>query len=199
MLVGHRLQPMQDSHHASDAPLVRCHTLSATELSLLEENDHLLGRLAALELQEDIKAMRAIEDTHRCMGCFDCDVPVSKGITCSNLTHPHFFCGSGRNNCVSKLLSSQSNDITHLRKKSSDILCACCTALTPKEVCTFDVSVVARQASKEAFAAYMGAVVSLERHETALAEEKLRSHYSIVMQRLSKAHMKGIVLGKSAY
>jgi serine/threonine protein kinase len=189
MTVLHGLEAMTNKHS----------TLSTTELSLLEENDHLLGRLAALELQEDIKAMRAIEDTHRCMGCFDCDVPVSKGITCSNLMHPHFFCGSGRNDCVSKLLSSQSNDITHLRKESPDIPCACCTALTPKEVCTFDVSVVARQASKEAFAAYMRAVVSLERHETALAEEKLRSHYFLEMKRLSKAHMKGIVSGKEAH
>jgi hypothetical protein len=143
--------------------------------------------------------MRAIDDTHRCMGCFDCDVPVSNGITCSNLTHSHFFCASGRNNCVSKLLSSQSNDITHLRKESPDILCVCCTALTPKEVCTFDVSVVARQASKEAFAAYMRAVASLVRHETGLAEEKLRSHYSIEMQMLCTAHSKGIVLGKKAH
>ena len=133
------------------------------------------------------------------MGCFDCYVPVSKGITCSNLTHPHFICGWERNDCVSKLLSSQSNDITHLRKKSPDILCVSCTALTPKEVSTFDVSVVARQASKEAFAAYMRAVVSLERHETALAEEELRSHYSLEMQRLSTAHMKGIVSDKSAH
>lgn len=183
MTVLHGLEAMTNKHN----------TLSTTELRLLEENDHLLGRLAALELQEDIKAMRAIENTHRCMGCFDCDVPVSKGITCSNLTHPHFFCGSGRNDCVSKLLSSQSNDITHLRKESPDILCVCCTALTPKEVCTFDIAMVACQASKEAFAAYMRAVVSLERHETALAEEKLRSHYSAEMQMLCKAHSKGIV------
>jgi serine/threonine protein kinase len=154
MTVLHGLEAMTNKHN----------TLSSAELSLLEKNDHLLGRLTALELQEDIKVMRAIEGTHRCMGCFDCDVLVSKGITCSNLTHSHFFCGSGRNNCVSKLLSSQSNDITHLRKKSPDILCVCCTALTPKEVCAFDVSVVARQASKDAFAAYIRAVVSLERH-----------------------------------
>ena len=189
MTVLHRLEEMTNKHN----------TLSTTELSLLEENKHLLGRLAALELQEDIKAMRAIENTHRCMGCFDCDVPVSKGITCSNLTHPHFFCGLGRNGCVSKMLFSQSNDITHHRKESPDILCACCTALTPEEVSTFDISVVARQASKEAFAAYMRAVVSLERHETALAEEKLRSHYSIEMHSLCKAHSKGIVSGKSAH
>ena len=189
MTVLHGLEAMTNKHN----------TLSTTELSLVEENDHLLGRLAALELQEDIKAMRAIENTHRCMGCFDCDVPVSKGITCSNLIHPHFFCGSGRNDCVSKLLSSRSNDIAHRRKKSPDILCLCCTALTPEEVCTFDVSVVARQASKEAFAAYMRAVVSLERHETALAEEKLRSHYSIEMRKLCKAHSKGIVSGNSVH
>jgi serine/threonine protein kinase len=194
-----RIGSMVTVLHGLDAMTNKHNTLSSTELSLLEENDHLLGRLAALELQEDIKAMRTIEDTHRCMGCLDCDVPVSKGITCSNLTHSHFFCGSGRNDCVSRLLSSQSNDIAHLRKKSPDILCACCTALTPKEVCAFDISVVARQASKEAFAAYMRAVVSLERHETAFATEKLRSHYSIEMQRLCKAHSEGIVLGKSAY
>ena len=194
-----RVGSMMTVLHGLDAMTKKHNTLSTTELSLLEENDHLLGRLAALELQEDIKAMRAIENTHRCMGCFDCDVPVSKGITCSNLMHPHFYCGSGRNDCVSKLLSSQSNDITHLRKKSPDILCVCCTALTPKEVCTFDVSVVARQASKEAFAAYMRAVVSLERHETALAKEELRSHYSVELRLLCKAHSEGIASGKSAY
>ena len=97
------------------------------------------------------------------------------------------------------MLSSQSNDITHLRKESPDILCACCTALTPEEVSTFDIAVFTRQASKEAVAAYMRAVVSLECHETALAEEKLRSHYSIVMKMLCKAHSKGIVWGKSAH
>ena len=166
-------------------------TSSTAEFELLEENDTLLARLTALQLQLDINTKKAMEPTYTCMSCNDNNIPRSKGVFCSSGACPHFFCGSEGKDCVSKMLSSQFNDITpHLASKSCTIQCVCCTALTPEAVSTFELSDIARQSSRIAFSAYMNAVVGLERHEAALAREKLRSHFASEMQIHSALYLK---------
>lgn len=181
MTVMRRMESMSNKQYTSNT----------AELELLEENDQLLARLAALQLQLDINTKKVMESTHTCMGCNDNNVPRSKGVFCSSRACPHFFCGSERKDCVSKMLSSLFNDTTpHLASKTCNILCVCCTALAPEVVSTFDMSDVARESSKKAFSAYMNAVVALERHEAALATEELRSHFASEMQIHSKLFLK---------
>jgi serine/threonine protein kinase len=181
MTVMRRMEAMSNKQYTS----------STAELELLEENDMLLARLTALQLQLDINTKKATEPTYTCMSCKDNNIPRSKGVFCTSRACPHFFCGSERKDCVSKMLSSQFNDITpHLASKSCTIQCACCTSLTPEAVSTFDLSDIARQSSRIAFSAYMNAVVGLERHEAVLATEELRSHFASEMQIHSKLYLK---------
>jgi serine/threonine protein kinase len=181
MTVMRRMEAMSNKQYTSNT----------AELELLEENDTLLARLAALQLLLDINTKKATEPTYTCMSCNDSNIPRSKGVFCSSSACPHFFCGSERKDCVSKMLSSQFNDITpHLASKSCTIQCACCTAVTPEAVSTFDLSDIASQSSRKAFSAYMNAVVGLERHEAALATEELRSHFASEMQIHSKLYLK---------
>ena len=181
MTVMRRMEAMSNKQYTSNT----------AALELLEENDMLLARLAALQLQLDISTKKATESTHTCMSCNDNNIPRSKGVFCSSRACPHFFCGSERKGCVSKMLSSQFNDITpHLASKSCAIQCVCCTAVTPEAASTFDLSDIARQSSRIAFSAYMNAVVGLERHEAVLAREELRSHFASEMQIHSALYLK---------
>jgi Protein kinase domain len=186
-----RIGSMMTVMRRMEAMSIKQYTSNTTELELLEENDMLLARLAALQLQLDIYTKKAMEPTHTCMSCNDNNIPRSKGVFCSSRACPHFFCGPERKDCVSKMLSSQFNDITpHLASKSCTVQCVCCTSLTPEAVSTFDLSEIARQSSRKAFSAYMNAVVGLERHEAALATEELRSHFASEMQIHSKLYLK---------
>ena len=179
--VLHRLEAMSNKHY----------TTSTIEIGLMEQNNLLLSRLAALELRADIQAMQAVETTYKCMSCLDDDIPASKGSVCSNRTFPHFYCGVERNNCLGNMLLSQSNDITHFKRNSCQILCACCVALSPRVVSTFDVSVIARQSNRETLDTYIRTITDAERHQGAMATEKLRSEHVIEIQMLNEAYSTG--------
>lgn len=174
--VLHRLEAMSNKHY----------TPSTTEIDLLQQKELLSARLAALELLVEVKAMQAIEITYTCMSCFDDCIPASKGAVCSNGAFPHFFCGAEINNCLGNMLSSQSNDVATFAKNSCEIVCACCTALMPRVVSTFDVSVIARLSNKEALTSYISAVTDVERQQGVLATEKLRSQYVVEIQMLNE-------------
>ena len=179
--VMRRLEAMSNKHH----------TPSTIEIDLIEQNDLLLSRLAALELRADIKAMQAVEITHKCMSCLDDDIPASKGSICSNRNFPHFYCGVEKNNCLGNMLLSQSNDITRFMKNSCAIVCACCVALAPRVVSTFDVSVIARQSNRETLDTYIRTITDVGRHQGAMATEKLRSQHVIEIQMLNEAYSTG--------
>ena len=163
--VTHKLVAMSNKH---DTP-------SNTEIDLIEENDLLLARVAALQLQMDLEEMQSMEVTHKCMMCFDDCIPVSKGAVCSNRATPHFFCGLERNNCISNMLTSQSNDVANFVMNSREIVCVSCTALQPSVISTFDVSAIAQQSNKEALTAYISVITETERQQGAMAAEELRS------------------------
>lgn len=175
--VTHRLVAMSNKH---DTP-------TTAEIDLIEENDLLLARLAALQLQLDTEAMQSAETTHKCTSCFDDCIPASKGAFCSNRTFPHFVCGEERNNCIGNMLCFQSIDVTNFVRNSFGIVCASCAALTPSVVSTFDVSVLAQQSNKEALTAYISAITDAERQQRAIAADELRSHFAIEVMTLSES------------
>lgn len=179
--VMHRLEAMSNKHH----------TPSTIEMDLVEQNNLLLARLAALELRADIKAMQAVETTYTCISCLDEDIPASKGAVCSNCTSPHFYCGVEKNNCLGNMLLSQSNDITHFARNSCEVVCACCVALTPKVLSTFDVSIIARQSDREALDTYIRTITDVERQQGELATEKLRSEHVVEIAKLNEAYANG--------
>ena len=88
------------------------------------------------------------------------------------------------------MLLSQSSDITHFMKNSCEIVCACCVALAPKVVSTFDAAVIARQSNKETLDTYMRTIADVERHQGVMATERLRSQYALEIQILNEAFAK---------
>ena len=166
--VTHKLVAISNKH---DTP-------SNAEIDLIEENDLLLARLAALQLQLDIEEMQSVEVTHKCMACFDDCIPASKGAVCSNRATPHFFSGLERNNCISNVLTYQSEDAANFVINSREIVCVSCTALQPSVISTFDVSAIAQQSNKGALTAYISAIAETERQQGAMAAEELRSQYA---------------------
>ena len=155
-------------------------TPSNTEIDLIEGNDLLLARVAALQL------MQSMEVTHKRMMCFDDCIPASKGAVCSNRATPHFFCGLERNNCISNVLTYQSEDVANFVITSREIVCVSCTALQPSVISTFDVSAIAQQSNKGALTAYISAIAETERQQGAMAAEELRSQYAKELKMVKK-------------
>jgi Protein kinase domain len=178
--VTHRLVAMSNMH---DTP-------TTTEIDLIEENDLLLARLAALQLQLDTEAMQSAETTHTCTSCSNDCIPASKGAFCSNRSLPHFVCGEERSNCIGNMLCSQSIDVTNFVRNSFGIVCVSCAALSPSVVSTFDVSVLAQQSNKEALTAYISAITDAERQQRAIAADELRSHFAVEVMTFSESKSK---------
>lgn len=178
--VTHRLVAMSNMH---DTP-------TTTEIDLIEENDLLLARLAALQLQLDTEALQSAETTHTCTSCSNDCIPASKGAFCSNRSLPHFVCGEERSNCIGNMLCSQSIDVTNFVRNSFGIVCVSCAALSPSVVSTFDVSVLAQQSNKEALTAYISAITDAERQQRAIAADELRSHFAVEVMTFSESKSK---------
>ena len=168
--VTHKLVATSNKH---DTP-------SNTEIDLIEGNDLLLARVAALQL------MQSMEVTHKRMMCFDDCIPASKGAVCSNRATPHFFSGLERNNCISNVLTYQSEDAANFVINSREIVCVSCTALQPSVISTFDVSAIAQQSNKGALTAYISAIAETERQQGAMAAEELRSQYAKELKMVKK-------------
>ena len=164
-------------------------TTSPMEVHLLERNRDLIAQLQSLQLQHDIRIIREVEITHSCKICLDDNIPASKGVICSNRAHPHFFCGAKHNNCFGDMVSYQSNDHGNFERNSRGIVCGYCTALVPRVVSTFDVSVIGTHTNSASLATYIGAITAVERCQGVAAMEVLLLQHADEIQILVEANM----------
>jgi serine/threonine protein kinase len=171
-----------------DSTNVKYHELGLIDDDFLRVNRGLTARLESLQLQQDIRVMD-LETTYKCEICFEDNIPASKGVTCNNRAHPHFFCGAERNDCFSDLVSFQSSHLGSFARNSYGIVCGCCTALVPKVVTSFDASAIGRHSSDSALEAFINANTNAGRCEGQRALEDQRLKYMGEIQRLKEAAM----------
>ena len=165
------------------------HTQTSMEIHLQARSTELLMQLQTLQLQNDIRALREAEVTYKCQSCFDENIPVSKGVLCSNHATRHFFCGAAHNDCFSGMVFSQANDQGNFVRNSRSILCGCCTASVPKVLSTFDVSSLGKQTSAEALTSYINAITEVQKCQGIAAMEDQRLRYMDELQKLREAHI----------
>jgi serine/threonine protein kinase len=171
-----------------DSTNIKYHKGGLIDDDFLRVNRGLNVRLESLQLQQDIRVMD-LETTHKCEICFEENIPLSKGVTCKNRAHPHFFCGAERNDCFSDMVSFQSSHLGSFARNSNSIVCGCCTALVPKVVTAFDASAIGRHSSDCALEAFIKANTNAGRCEGERALEDQRQQYMGEIQRLKEAAM----------
>jgi serine/threonine protein kinase len=184
---GDRIDSMTAVMGISDSLNVKYQELGMDD-DVLRVNIGLIARLECLQLQQDIRVMD-LETTHKCEICFEDNIPASKGVTCRNRAHPHFFCGAQRNDCFGDMVSSQSSDYSSFVRNSLGIVCGVCTALVPRVVTAFDASVVARHSGNEALSTFIRANTNAGRCEGQRALEDQRLQHLDEMQKTKEAAM----------
>jgi Protein kinase domain len=184
---GDRIDSMTAVMGISDSLNVKYQELGLDD-DILRVNRGLIARLESLQLQQDIRVMD-LETTLKCEICFEENIPASRGVTCNNRAHPHFFCGAERNDCFGDMVSSQSSDYSSFVRNSLGIVCGVCTALVPRVVTAFDASVVARHSGNEALASFIRANTNAGRCEGQRALEDQRLQHLNEIQKMKEAAM----------
>lgn len=187
-LYDRRIDSMSAVVAIMDSMTVKYQELGLMDDDVLRVNMGLIARLESLQLLQDIRVMDC-EATHKCEICFEDNIPASKGVTCRNRAHPHFFCGAERNDCFGAMVSSQSSDYGSFVRNSLGIVCGVCMALVPRVVTAFDASVVARHSSDEALSTFIRANTNAGRCEGQRALEDQRLQHLDEMQRMKEAAM----------
>ena len=159
------------------------------EEDLIKDNSALKAKLQALELKDEVRNLLKREATYVCQICFDREVPASKGGFCSNLDHPHFFCGAAHNDCFSDMVLSQASDQSAFDRNDTSIVCAYCIALVPRARSSFDLSLIGKQANGKALGAFVNAGKDVVHAKGVVAQEKQQLEHRDEIQKLKEEHI----------